>query len=210
MRQECVEEVKNPSSADLEVQLQKAALLISEMEDEPPLLSAQAALKGGAKWFGSGRQGPGQGPASASAKSSGGPKATRARKGDNPAVAAAQFRAKTAKDFTEVEKSLDRAYQTSNTLLEDQAWRIHEQNPLKVEEDISLNLVRSRQRLVKLALDKSEGPEGREKSTAFFEACKTDPYLTSLSTTTLADPEGCQTMGFLKHNRFVTLDLYLA
>ena len=82
-----MEEVKNPSSADLEVQLQRAALLISEMEDEPPLLSAQAALKGGAKWFGSGRQGPGQGPASASAKSSGGPKATRARKGDNPAVA---------------------------------------------------------------------------------------------------------------------------
>ncbi len=206
VRQEGCEELRNPSDRDIQAHVEKAAGLLADLEEEVPLLPTRApgnssiGVLGGS---GAKRQQQQHPTTSAQPKRKG----ASANKTANPLVEAATARARTAKDFAEISKLLARASSTAHDLLEKQALAIHGSKD-EVREDMSLDLLRSRLKLVNLALDESTGQEGKQKAKELFSATQEDPYLKDLATTTLADPECCQTLGVMKSSR-LALDLFL-
>jgi len=178
--------------------------LLADLEEEVPLLPTRAP---GNSSIGVLSSGTAQHQRQATTSASAQPKRRGAAKTANPLVEAATARARTAKDFAEVSKLLTRACNTAIDLLEKQAVTIHGSQE-EVTNDASLDLLRSRLNLVKLALDESTGKEGKDKAKQLYIATQEDPYLKDLATTTLADPQCCQTLGVMKSSR-LALDLFL-
>ena len=197
VKQECFSDIRNPSERDAQAQVAQGANMFDFDEElclRPPTLSNGACLTATGKGV------VASGPA---------PKAKQKQKhGDNALLAASQIRSKTAADFTTSEILLKRALLKANDTLE-KAYEIHGSDE-KVEKDASLNLVRSRLDLVELALDGSTNPaEAKSNSNLLYKAAIEDPYLKDLRSSTLQDPDCCQTLGMLKYVRTIKLDLYL-
>ena len=135
------------------------------------------------------------------------PKA-KGRGQQNPLIHAATMRAKTAKSFIEVEKNLEKALRSADTLLDVTAPKLLGADACS---DTTLSLVHSRRALVLAAMDgacSGPGPETTATNQELFNMCLQDPYLRDCRHT-LLDETSCQTLGAIKYSRNVTLDLQL-
>lgn len=141
----------------------------------------------------------------ATAKSNG----RRAGNTQNPMVYAATQRAKTAKQFIETEKLLEKALKSADALVDVTAPKLLG-DTVDVREDASLHLVRSRRALVEAAMDPSGSPTESSKACLnLFQLSLQDPYLKDCRDTILSSEAFCQTLGFINYARKVTLDLQL-
>ena len=204
MRQECVDEVKNPSESHFGIQQEKASSLWTGIEAEEslvPMANAPVATLGfgkvKAKAKGSGDK------VVVTPSSKGKPGKTTA-----PLVWAAKQKAKTAKDFAETERVLERAHESARRILDEVAPKVIP-NPEDLAQDPSLELLRSRLNLVSLALNRSEGADIPAANSSLYEASMNDPYLKDLQMTVFADKAAVQTLGSMYRLRRVLLDLYL-
>ena len=134
------------------------------------------------------------------------PKAKTKAAGANPLVAAAKARSKTMKDFCEADRNLKRAIEEGQKIFDEIAPTVLTEDQIRV--DPSLDLLRSRLELARLASDTTAGREGTALSQQLYLLACQDPYLKDCRTTFLADEEACQTMGLAKHCRQTLLDLY--
>ena len=73
--------------------------------------------------------------------------------------------------------------------------------------DASLELLRKRMDLLMIAMDPSGGPEGEAASRHLLQACQSDPFLKELESNLLAEADGVQTFGKIKHIRDTVLDI---
>lgn len=123
-----------------------------------------------------------------------------------PNVEAACQRSKTAMEWKRVEIAIDKAVQTGHVILSEEALKVHGKAQA-VEEDCSLNLLRDRMRLIRVAANREFGPSSAARSKELYDLCLLDPYMKDLSGTLLAVPEGCQTLGAGTRCRDHLLDL---
>ena len=190
------------------MQVEKLTGFWADLEAEAPLvpLGMMSGGTGGSGIALPDRQGPAK---TGSAAGKGAAKNRRGKQNENHLVLASQLRARSTKDFLEAERRLGKALSDAENVLEQRAPQVLT-GP--VDSDPSLELLRSRYQLVKIALDKmpgiSEASMSRASSELYGLAVQ-DPYLKDLRTTILADKESCRTVAALKHCRTVTLDLYL-
>jgi flagellar biosynthesis GTPase FlhF len=61
--------------------------------------------------------------------------------------------------------------------------------------------------LLMIAMDPSGGPEGEAASRHLLQACQSDPFLKELESNLLAEADGVQTFGKIKHIRDTVLDI---
>ena len=202
MRQDCVDEVKNPSESHFGIQQEKASSLWAGIEAEEslvPMANAPVATLGFGK---------------VKAKGSGDKvtvtPSSKGKSGKNPAplVWAAKQKAKTAKDFAETERVLERARELARKILDEVAPKVIP-DPEDLAQDPSLELLRSRLNLVSLAMNRSEGADIPAANSSLYEASMNDPYLKDLQMTVFADKAAVQTLGSMYRLRRVLLDLYL-
>ena len=202
MEHQKVDEVAKPSEKVIAQHVAIAAVAWQECEDDEPLVSfgslnTNAAVAG--LHSSGGRHG------STGGKKPGPVKATKG-KAVAPNVEAARQRAKTAQEWKRVEATLEKALQLGSTILEKDAVAIHESQE-KVLADCSLDLLRNRMDLIRLATSRSTTQDSKEQSRQLFQKCLCDPYLKDLSGTLLSVEEGCQTVGAAIRCRDILLDL---
>ncbi|CAK9079756.1 unnamed protein product, partial [Durusdinium trenchii] len=149
VRQDCSEEVKNPSDAVVQEQKETAASIFQEMESEESLVptSLMSMSKAGHS---------AQVPATAPEKN----KKARARGGNAgsaPLVVASKQRAKTANSLAEAERLLNKAQKQGEDVLNIAAPKLLGK---ECSEDPTLDVIRSRLTLVSLALNSSTEKDG--------------------------------------------------
>lgn len=123
-----------------------------------------------------------------------------------PIVEAARQRAKTAAEWKRLESQLQKAKASGETVLNKTATELFG-SVEEVENDCSLDLLRERMKLLKLAMDDDASQASQQKSRQLYEMCMNDPYLKDLSATILSIEAGCQTMGAASRCRDRLLDL---
>lgn len=140
-------------------------------------------------------------------------KAAAKSKEINPMVYAATKRAKSTREFTDVERYLERAKTTAKTLLETTAPKLLGDDLMN---DTTLDLVRSRFAMVQTALGECNDDEtllGMDRvaagNLALFKQCIQDPYVKDLRGTILANEDARQTVTAIRYCRNVVMDLYL-
>lgn len=155
----------------------------------------------------------GSGPVTALPKIRAKSKATAKSKEINPMVYAATKRAKSTREFADVERFLEKAKTTAKTLLEITAPKLLGED---IMTDTTLDLVRSRCTMVQTALGECNDDEtllGMDRvaagNLALFKQCIQDPYVKDLRSTILANEDACQTVTAIRYCRHVVLDLYL-
>ena len=214
VRQDCFQEQKNPSEQAISQQVDAAASMWKDMDIESeiglvPDSSRQAMGSASAN-----RQGQSSAVVQPKAKAKRTAKGFTASGAATPAQLlcfAAKQRAKTAKDFSEVERYLSRAIDAAERILSEVAPKLLDregaEGPL---DDPSLDLVKSRLALASLAASEEGGPEAEANSKKLFETAMKDPYLKDLRDTVFSDSSAVQTIGALNYARRVTFDLFLA
>ena len=145
--------------------------------------------------------------AKAGAKRNTGRTTTTGTTGVNPLVAASRVRSRTTKDFCEVDRLLNKAIADAENVFDVVAPKL--MTPEAIDQDPTLDLLRQRLHMVRIARDTSSGKVGLNMSKDLYDRACQDPYLKDCRGTFLADPDACQTMGVVKHTRNVLLDLYL-
>ena len=188
-------------------QVEKAQSVWDEFESESgqikPLISKSGQPVGACGGSGSGSVShvPSAPKAKAKAKTS-----AKNRTTANAIVVAATLRARTAKDLHEAERNLMKAKSLAESLLDLQAPKLLGSWE-EVAKDPTLDLLRNRLELVKVALSDADTAEGNLK---LFQLCLSDPYLKDCRSTLLADESACQTRKSIEYERKVTMDLYLS
>lgn len=179
-----------------------------ESEDGPGSSLVHVKLPSGDRW---GSVGPGQSSTTAqgSRKFTGSkakPKSSSNKK-LNPVVYAATLRAKTAKLCVDVENQLEKACKVADNVLNKIA---PEMCGVDAANDGTLDLLRARRELVEVAKSPMQAQDQMAMvNLRLFQLCIADPYLKDCRTTILASEEACQSLGYIKHCRKVTLDLFL-
>lgn len=193
------EGIKNPSESAVATQVEKAAKAWQELESEESLIPNMSLSRGSSHPTGGGRGSSRQQVVAPKSKA-------RPKSKVQPIIYAAKQRAKTAKDFADVERALARAHEVAQKILVEVAPKIIGDT---TESDCSLQLLRSRLELVTLAQDQQTGKAAIDLGKELYTKAMADPYLKDLSMTLFTDPSSAQTMGALSHVRRVTLDLTL-
>lgn len=204
MKQSVEEAIKNPSEAAVATQVEKAAKAWQELEPEESLIPHMSFSRShrSSNPTGSGGRGSSRQPAPKTR-----PKAS-AKSKVQPIIYAAKQRAKTAKDFADVERALTKSKEVAQKVLVDVAPKLLG-DTVTVESDSSLQLLRSRLEMVTLAQDQQTGKAAIDLGKELYTKAMEDPYLKDLSVTLFTDPSSVQTIGALSHVRRVTLDLPL-
>lgn len=123
----------------------------------------------------------------------------------NPLVYAATVRAKTTKLCVDVENQLLKACRVADNILNKVAPEMCE---VDADNDGTLDLLRSRRELVEVAMSPPQPQDQMAMANLrLFQLCINDPYLKDCRATILANEEACQSLGYIKHSRKVTLDL---
>ena len=124
----------------------------------------------------------------------------------NPLVAASRVRSRTMKDFCEAERNLKKAISDTHHVLDEVAPKLL--SPEQLDNDPTLDLLKSRLRLSELASDMATGDEGKLKCKQLFALACEDPYLKDCRSTFLADEDACLTLGLVREIRNFQLDVY--
>lgn len=198
VRQDCSEEVKNPSDAVVQEQKETAASIFQEMESEESLVptSLMSMSKAGHSV---------QVPATAPEKN----KKARARGGNAgsaPLVVASKQRAKTANSLAEAERLLNKAQKQGEDVLNIAAPKLLGK---ECSEDPTLDVIRSRLTLVSLALNSSTEKDGEIASKRLHALAMEDKYLKDCESTLFAESDAVMTLGSLRGERAVKMDLFL-
>ena len=198
-RQDCIAEKKLPSEQVIQEQVEKASSWWSEgglQTDDDGLVPMSTMHSGGA---GSAK------PSEADTKGKRRSSSSRPLLSQQPLLAASNFRRKTAREFTQAEVVLKKAEQFATKILETVAPTVLPPGTT-AETDQTLSLLRSRLKLVQLALDSTPetGP-----SYALYQLALKDPYLKDCESTLLASPDAVKTYGAILKERKVSLDLCL-
>ena len=201
------DESKNPSDSMVASQVEKAASIWKNscLEAEESLIPSSLRSSAPAPRVLS--EATSMGKSGSAAKTPKGGKAGKAQV--QPLVHASKLRAKTAKDFSEVQRLLKKAFDVSENILTVVAPDLlaKMEHGTSVHDDPSLQLLRSRQMLVKVAMKSDVGVEGSRNDRHLYELCLADPYLKDLQMTLLSDEASVQCLGSLSYCRRVTLDL---
>ena len=201
VRQSLEEGIKNPSEAAIATQVEKAAKAWQELESEESLISQTHSHS-----HGSSNPTGGHGSSRQPAPKAKGKAAAKSKPKIQPIIYAAKQRAKTAKDFADVERALKKAKDVAEKILVEVAPKLLGDT---FESDTSLQLLRSRLELVTLAQDERTGKAAIDLGKDLYNKSMADPYLKDLSMTLFTDPSSVQTIGALSYVRRVTLDLPL-
>lgn len=202
--QEVGDEVSRPAEKDLLLQREKADSLLKDaiLEEDGSALPTSLVNRSRSLAGPSGLcVGP---PQQAAGKSRPQPKAkSRA----NPIVLATQLRTRTVKDYREVDRLLKKSADFGMQVLQKDALEVHGSQE-EVDSDFTLNLLRDRLELMRLAKHGSEdGPESLRVSQDLFAKCLRDPYLKDLSSTFLSSESGCMSYGRVTYMRNTVMDL---
>ena len=214
MRQDCTQEQKNPSEQAISDQVEVAATIWKDCGIESEDSLVPQSIRGQTSTATSSKDQSHQPTGRSAGKSTGkGKKGGRGGGRGSAAATAAQLlcfaakqRAKTAKDFSETERLLQRALTVGEKIVKETAPRIltESEDP---ENDPSLALLKSRIELVKQALNATGGLEAKKECETLYQLAMKDPYLKDLHASLLSDPDAVQTIGALQYTRRVSLDL---
>lgn len=209
VRQECSSDVQNPSERDMANQLNQASAIFAEFDEETSLLPSlmQVPTPQGVHALQSLQS---CGGSSSNANATEDANKRKPKQSSNPLVEAAKFRARTARDFMEVEKLLKKSQADADKAL-GVALKAHDNNHDAVDADVSLDLLRSRLDLVNKVLvenNMDQEQESAESTSAdLHRLAMEDPYLRDLQSSILQDSSCCQTFSMLKYARTVSLDV---
>lgn len=123
----------------------------------------------------------------------------------NPVIAASKARTRTTKEWADAQRILNRAVQDAEAVLQESAPKIID--PEELATHPTLDLLRSRLRLVHAAMDTTAGQGSVGPSEMLYTLACQDPK--DCKTTLLADPSACQTWGAVVHCRQFVFDMCL-
>ena len=210
MEHQVVDEAAKPSEKVIQQHAQVATTAWQDFdEDEQPLVPLSTLMK--SLTFVSDPPGHtptrgGGGCGSVPKPRAGGGRTSAKAKAAPPNVEAARQRAKTATEWKRIESAVQKAMTVGEHVLNEEAIKVH-LTPENVATDCSLDLLRQRMALLKVAMCRDTGVESAEKSKQLYTMCLSDPYLKDLSTTLLAVEDGCQTLGAALRCRDTLLDI---
>ena len=184
---------KSPTPQILQVQHEKAQAATDDFAVEEGFGRFQGGARSGA-------------PSGALAKAKPRPAPPKAKAAGNPVVAGAKARAKSAKEYMEATKLLEKASYTAHKVMTEDGLQSHDGNEDALRADPSLGLLRSRQELVRLARNSATGDEGKVASAALYAAAIEDPYLRDLRQSFLTESI-CQTIGSVQESRDCKLEM---
>ena len=204
----CGDKTKRPSEADGQLQVEKAnSVWKNELDIEDGhlvVIQPSTAADRGKRFIAAPTAAETVVSAKAKAKAKRAPKAKAAASG-GIGLLAAQLRAKSASDFVAATSALKRAKAAGDTLLDVTAPQLLGADKALI--DPSLSLVRSRLRIVELALhDHQRGPNSQECSDLYM-ACMEDVYLKDLESSVFKDKSAVQTVGVVTYVRNVIMEL---
>lgn len=203
VRQECTDEHAAPSEKVVQMQRSSAVNVWGALQDDEDLLSLSelpslpsTACSGGSVKSRNSKNG--KTPTTTTSTS----KSTKAK---NPVAEAASQRAKTMKEWKSCEANLQKAIQHAETVLNTDAVDVHGSDE-KAQGDPSLQLIRDRLNLAKLAVDRTS-PVTAAQNQLLYSECLKDPFLRDLSDSLLASQDGVQCVAWIDHVRSRVLDL---
>ena len=203
MRQECTDEHAAPSEKVVQMQRSSAVNVWGALQDDEDLLpmSELPSIPSMPCSGGSGK--------SKNSKNGKTPTTTtstsKSTKTKNPVAEAASQRAKTMKDWKSCEANLQKAIQHAETVLSTDAVDVHGSHE-KAKDDPSLQLIRDRLSLAKLAVDRTS-PVTADQNQLLYSECLKDPFLRDFSDSILASQDGVQCVAWIDHVRSRVLDL---
>lgn len=203
MRQECTDEHAAPSEKVVQMQRSSAVNVWGALQDDEDLLPMSALPSIPMPCSGGSAN-----PKSRNSKNGKTPTPTTTTsktKAKNPVAEAASQRAKTMKDWKGCETSLQKAIQHAETVLNTDALDVHGSDE-KAQDDPSLQLIRDRLKLAKLAVDRTS-PATAAQNQLLYSECLKDPFLRDLSDSLLVSPDGVQCVAWIDHIRSRVLDL---
>ena len=210
MVHECTKEASNPSEKVIELQRESASAAFAEFEDEDGLVASTPAILPGissASCFkAEAEQASGKAHAKTKARTTS--RSTKQPNAKQAQVLATRQRAKTMREYEAAKMSLIKARVAGEEVLEKTAYEVHATSQ-QVEEDVTLDIIRSRMSMVQAALVSSTGSvdKNKEADLHLYELCMADPYLRDFQSTLLASEEGVQTYGSITYVRETTLEL---
>lgn len=207
VEQQCIDETSKPSLKVMDQHAVVAATAWEEFEEDEGGLVSFPSLKTSAFSHIDGtNSGAGAGVSGKGGKKPQPPLKPSAKSKVSPNVEAARQRARTASEWKRVEVLLEKALSQGHAVLTHDSVVAHGSQEA-AEQDCSLNLLRDRMNLIRLATNKDDGAESKTKSQELYQLCLQDPYLKDLSSTLLAVEEGVQTVGAAVRCRDTLLDL---